>query len=163
MPEKSGKIKPALFGGVIMAVISQIPFLNFVNCLCCAGVLFGGFMAVFFYQKDLAPDQPRITNGDAVQLGLLSGLFGALIGIVLTLAMFYTIGNPGTRAMGDMILSFYDKIGLLDKIPPESLQQMQDQFDHPTLSPMTLLGGLIIDPLFGLLGALIGFNIYKEK
>jgi hypothetical protein len=163
MPEKPGKIKPALFGGVIMAVVSAIPFLNFVNCFCCAGVLFGGFMAVFFYHKDLSPEQPKITNGDAVQLGLLSGLFGALIGILLTLAMFYTIGNPGARAMGDLVISIYDKIGLLDKIPPESLQQMQDQFDHPALSPMTLLGGLIIDPLFGLLGGLIGFNIYKEK
>jgi hypothetical protein len=163
MPEKPGKLMPALYGGIIMAVISSIPFLNIVNCLCCAGILFGGFMAVFFYQKDLAPGQPPLTNGDALQLGALSGLFGAIIGIGLMLAMYYTIGNPSARAMGDLIMGFYDKIGLADKIPPEQLQEMQEQFDNPTLSPVSLLGGLILDPLFGLLGGLIGYMVYKPK
>jgi hypothetical protein len=163
MPEKPGKIKPALYGGVIMAVISAIPFLNVVNCFCCAGILFGGFMAVFFYQKDRTQDQPPLTNGDALQLGVLAGVFGAVIGIVMAVAMFYTIGNPSARAIGDLVMGLYDRFGLTDKIPPEQLQEMQNQFDHPTLSPLSLLSGVIIDPLFGLLGGLIGYNIYKNK
>ncbi len=51
MPEKPSKLMPALYGGVIMGLISGIPFLNLVNCLCCAGVMLGGFMAVFFTRR----------------------------------------------------------------------------------------------------------------
>lgn len=163
MPEKPSKLMPALYGGVIMGVISGIPFLNFVNCLCCAGVMLGGFMAVFFYRKDLRPTDPPVTNGDAVQLGALAGVFGALVGVVLSMVLHFALGGVENQAMSQMILSLYDKLGILDKMPPEALEQMQDQMKMNALSAMSIIPPFIIDPLFGLIGGVIGYNVFKPK
>jgi hypothetical protein len=163
MPEKPGKLLPALYGGIIMGVISGIPFLNFVNCLCCAGVMFGGFMAVFFYTKDLRPTDPPVTNGDGVQLGALAGVFGALVGLVLTVVFHFALGGLENQAMSKLIMSLYDKMGILDKMPPEAIEKMQDQMKESALSAMTIIPPFIIDPLFGLIGGVIGYSVFKPK
>lgn len=163
MPEKPSKLMPALYGGVIMGVISGIPFLNLVNCLCCAGVLLGGFMAVFFYQKDLTPGSAPLTNSDGLQLGALAGVFGALVGLVLTVVFHFALGAAAGEATGKIIMSMYDKLGILDKIPPEAVEQMQQSIREQALSPLTIIPSFIIDPLFGLIGGLIGYSVYKPK
>ncbi len=93
MPDKPSKLMPALYGGIIMGVISGVPFLNIVNCLCCAGLLLGGFMAVFFYKKDLTAAMPPLTSGDGVQLGALAGLIGAIVANLLDAILLTTVGN----------------------------------------------------------------------
>ena len=45
MNPKPDKIIPALYGGIIMALVSTIPFVSFINCLCCAGIMLGGLLA----------------------------------------------------------------------------------------------------------------------
>jgi len=112
-------------GGVIMGAISGIPFLNFINCLCCAGIIFGGFMAVFFYNKDLKPGDPPLMSSDALQLGALAGVFGAITGDILTVILHFALGNIVAGTTGGMIMSMYDRLGILDKMPPEALEQMQ--------------------------------------
>jgi hypothetical protein len=163
MPEKPSKLMPAVYGGVIMGVISGIPFLNLVNCLCCAGVMLGGFMAVFFYQKDLKPGDPVLTNGDGLQLGALAGVFGALVGLVLTVIFHFALGAAAGEATGKIIMSMYDQLGILDKMPPEAVEQMQQSMSDQSLSPLTIIPSFIIDPLFGLIGGLIGYSVYKPK
>ena len=46
MPEKPSKLMPALYGGIIIGLLSGIPFISLINCICCAGVIIGGFLAV---------------------------------------------------------------------------------------------------------------------
>jgi hypothetical protein len=163
MPEKPSKLMPALYGGIIMGAISGIPFVNLVNCLCCAGVMLGGFMAVFFYQKDLKPGDPTLTNSDGLQLGALAGVFGAIVGVLLTIILHFAIGVAAGEAMGKVIMSVYDKMGILDKMPPEAVEQMQQSMKDQALSPLTIIPAFIIDPLFGLIGGLIGYSVYKPK
>ena len=163
MPEKPSKLMPALYGGVIMGVISGIPFLNLVNCLCCAGVMLGGFMAVFFYRKDLMAGNAPLTNSDGLQLGALAGVFGALVSLVLTFIFHFALGAAASEAIGNIIMSMYDKLGILDKMPPEAVEQMQQSVREQALSPLTIIASFIIDPLFGLIGGLIGYSVYKPK
>ncbi|MEW6509800.1 MAG: hypothetical protein AB1428_02445 [Bacteroidota bacterium] len=163
MPEKPSKLMPALYGGVIMGAISGIPFLNLVNCLCCAGVILGGFMSVFFYQKDLPAGGPSLTNGDALQLGALAGVFGAVVGVILTIIFHFALGAAAGEATAGMIMSIYDQLGILDKMPPEALEQMQQGMRDQALSALTIIPPFIIDPLFGLIGGLIGYSVYKPK
>lgn len=163
MPEKPSKLMPALYGGIIIGVISGIPYLSFVNCLCCAGVLFGGFMAVFFYNKDLTPAMPPLTGGDAIQLGALAGLIGAIVGSVIMGLVMVTVGNVAGEALYDLLMSFYETVGILDQMPPEAVDQMYEQMTSAQLDPMTIVMSLVIDPLFGLLGGLIGYAVYKPK
>jgi hypothetical protein len=161
MPEKPSKLMPALYGGIIMAVISATPFISIINCLCCAGVMLGGFLAVFFYQKDLTIQTP-LTNSDALQLGALAGVFGAVIGTVLSGLIMALFGNVSAQFILDIIRGFEDKM------PPGTMDQIeQSMMQSQEIGVMGIVMGfvtsIIIDPLFGLLGGLIGYSVYKPK
>jgi hypothetical protein len=54
-------------------------------------------------------------------------------------------------------------VGILDQMPPEAVDQMYEQMTSAQLDPMTIVMSLVIDPLFGLLGGLIGYAVYKPK
>jgi hypothetical protein len=163
MPEKPSKLMPALYGGVIIGIISGVPFLSFVNCLCCAGVMFGGVMAVFFYKKDLPPDNPTFTNSDAIALGALAGVFGALISNVITGILLVTVGNIAGKAIYDLVIGLYDSMGILDKMPPDAVEQMEQGMMEGGLSVTNIILSFVIYPLFGLLGGLIGYAMFKPK
>lgn len=162
MPEKPSKLMPALYGGIVMAAISAIPFVSIVNCFCCAGVMLGGFLAVFFYQKDLTIQMPPLTNGDALQLGALAGVFGAIIGTILSALVLAAFGNISGEVVLDIIRGFEDQM------PPGTMEQIEQSMSQSAgLGMMSILmsffTSIIVDPLFGLLGGLIGYSVYKPK
>ncbi len=148
---------PALYGGIIMGVISTVPVLSLVNCLCCAGVMFGGFMAVFFYMKEMLPGMAPLTSSDGLQLGALAGVFGGIIASLLTVIVLKVIGNVN----GQMILSMMEV--MRDRMPAENWDEMQADVLATELSVFKMIMGLIIDVIFGLLGGLIGYSILKPK
>lgn len=157
MPEKPSMLLPALYGGIIMGVISAVPGLNFVNCLCCAGVMFGGFMAVFFYKKELTSEMPPLSSADGMQLGALAGVFGGIIGGLLSVIILQLAGNVG----GEMMLKFLE--GLKDSMPPEAWDQMERSILEGEVSVFNLIVGIIIDIVFGLIGGLIGYSVLRSK
>ncbi|MER3523413.1 MAG: hypothetical protein C4326_04930 [Ignavibacteria bacterium] len=157
MPEKPSMLLPALYGGIIMGVISAVPGLNLVNCLCCAGVMFGGFMAVFFYKKELTPEMPPLSSADGMQLGALAGVFGGIIGGLLSIIILQLAGNVG----GEMILQFME--GLKDTMPPDAWDQMERSIREGEVSIFNLIIGIIIDVVFGLIGGLIGYSVFRSK
>jgi len=160
MPEKPSKLLPALYGGLIMGAISGLPVLSILNCFCCAGILLGGFLSILFYKNDLTPTSPPLTSADAMQLGALAGLFGALFGTVLHLVMLVAVGN----VTNEILLNILRNMNL----PPEAMDQIESSLERSgalgLVSIMiSLVVSLVIDPLFGLLGGLIGFSVFKPK
>jgi hypothetical protein len=157
---KPDKFIPALYGGVIMAVISTVPFLSLVNCLCCAGILFGGFMAVFFYKNNFTPDTPPYTAGDCVAVGAIAGVVGAIIGTFLSVIFMKLFGNM----MGEFLVSTLKNLNV--NIPEEAWKAIDESLNM-VLSPFTIImlffKSLVIDGVFGLLGGLIGYGVYKPK
>ena len=157
MPEKPNKLIPALYGGIIMGLISGIPFLNLLNCCCCAGVLLGGLLAVFFYKNDIKEGMAPLTSGDAIEVGALAGVIGAVIGSILTAGFLAALGN----VTGDAIMGFLE--GFRDKMPPGTLEQAEQKIREGGFSILQLVISLVVDTVFGLLGGLIGFAIFKPK
>jgi hypothetical protein len=157
MPQKPDKLLPALYGGIIIGVISGTPFLSIVNCLCCAGVLFGGLMSVFFYKKNLTAEMSPLTSSDGMQLGALAGVFGAIVSSVIAALLFFTVGNIG----GEMVLRLLS--GFLEKLPPDAVAQMEQSIRQGSFSPGTIIISFVTSVPFGLLGGLIGYAIFKQK
>ncbi len=160
MPEKPSKLTSALYGGLIMGAISGLPVLSIVNCFCCAGILLGGFLSVMFYKNELTPSMPPLTSSDGMQLGALAGLFGALFGTVLHIITLAAVGNVSNEILLNILRNF--------SLPPEAMNEIEKKIgEQESLTglaiALSLLYSLIIDPLFGLLGGLIGFNVYKPK
>ncbi len=159
MPEKPGKVLPALYGGIIMGLISGIPFLNLVNCLCCAGILLGGVMSVFFYKNNLTAAMPPLTSSDGIALGALAGVFGAIVETIIAGLIMMAFGNVARQAM----MSLMDSSGIMSQMPPEALENMQRSMEEGGLSVFSVVMSFIVAVIFGLLGGLIGYSIFKSK
>jgi len=143
-----------------MGLISSVPFLSLVNCLCCAGEPPGGFLAVMFYKNDFTPDSSPFTSGDCLAVGALAGVVGAVVGTVLSLMFAVIFGNVAS----EFTLGMLRNSGL--QIPREFLDKAEESMREGT-SGITLMfsfaGALVIDSMFGLLGGLIGYSVFRSK
>lgn len=160
MYEKPDKFIPALYGGIIIGIISSVPFLNFINCLCCAGVILGGILAVYFYKQNFTPDTPPFTSGECLQVGLYAGIMGAIIGTILSSIFHLLFGN----VIGEFILEYLRTTEL--GIPEEVIESVEKTLSQQLtfLSIITdLILSIILYSLFGILGGIIGYNLFKPK
>lgn len=157
--QKPDKFLPALYGGIIMGAISAVPFLNFVNCLCCAGIIFGGFIAVFLYRNNFTPDTPPFTTGDCLAVGAMAGVVGAVVATVLDQVFLLLFGN----VLKEFILQFLESMNL--DIPEGALEEIRKRIEEVPTGVISifieLVFGLILYPIFGLLGGLIGYAVWK--
>ena len=151
---------PALYGGIIMALVSSIPFISFINCFCCAGIILGGFLAVFFYKNNMTPESPPLNAGDSMVVGLLSGFIGAVMGSILSMVFISLFGN----VMGDALLRWVR--GMNIDLPEQSLKALEDATRKSASVAnflIQLFAKLLVYGIFGLLGGLIGYSVYKPK
>jgi hypothetical protein len=160
MSDTQSKLMPALYGGIVIGILSGVPGLNLINCCCCAGVILGGFLSVLFYTRE--PNAPAITSGDALALGALAGVFGAFIGTALTAVMLGTVGGVILEFLRELL----DRFG--HEIPPDMLEGFEEAIGESlSLTPVAIIVTfakfIIIGPLFGLLGGLIGYAVFKPK
>jgi hypothetical protein len=158
--QRPDKIIPALYGGIIMAIISAVPFLSMLNCLCCAGIMLGGFLGVYFYKNNFTPDTPPMTSGDCMGVGALAGVFGAVFGTILSVVFLALFGN----IMGRFITEMLQNMNV--NLPEEALTAIEESMEQG-MSFISLIfqfmASLVIDAVFGLLGGLIAFSVYKPK
>jgi hypothetical protein len=159
--ERPSKMGPAMIGGVVMGLISATPFLNLVNCLCCAGVILGGFLAVFFYKDQLTPQMPPIAPSDGVALGALAGVFGFIVATLLQLAIYALFGPVGMEAAINLMLRLFESAGM--DLPPDAYEEMRAASRQSPIQPFGLLMSLITSVVFGIVGGLIGSAIFKSK
>jgi len=109
MKNNSVYFRPALFAGLVLAIINFSPGLDLVNCFCCAGLFFGGVLAVLLYRMDMTEGQ-AIMNIDGFYLGLWTGIFAAGFETVLNITIgpfiaeikFKMIKNLVARLLGGM-------------------------------------------------------------
>ncbi|MBW7855296.1 MAG: hypothetical protein B6D43_04550 [Ignavibacteriales bacterium UTCHB1] len=147
-----------------MSAISIVPLLNFINLLCCAGIMIGGYVGVVYYNKECVKFNVNITNKDAVFIGLLSGLLSGVIvsGFTILTAMFSDL-NPMVETT-----KMLTEMGI--PVTPEAeeiIKKLSMEFDKygfsPTLSIVTFVLNLIIYPVFGMFGSLISYSLIVGK
>lgn len=80
------KLKPALVGGLIVGILSVVPF---VSICCCIWAALGGLLASFMYIKN-SPTQ--VTTGEGAIVGLLTGAVGSLIYLIIQLPLALIFG-----------------------------------------------------------------------
>ena len=170
MLEKPSKQRAAILGGLIIGVISGIPGLNLINCCCCAGIMLGGAISVYLYQQEFITEMPPIESSDALILGIVAGIIGALITTALSTTLTFILGPVDV----EMTRGFFEKLiqRLEDRgvVPPGTIDQMQERFEEALREERSIGGilrsliyALILYPIFSMLGGLIGYGIFGKK
>jgi hypothetical protein len=171
--DQADKIKPAIIGGSVMAIISTVPYLNMLNCLCCAGIILGGIAAVYFYQKSLPQSEPILRTKHGLILGAFAGIFGAILETFITVFIIYF----STNYFNDIHIEIEKSIEGLQEDGtdiPEILFQVQGTIasfieeieQHGfsfVLTMIILVFNTLKNVLFGLLGGLFGVAILRKR
>lgn len=170
MQNKPDKIRVSLISGAVIGAVWAIPGLNLINCCCCAGVMLGGVLAVYLYRQDYTADMEPMESSDAVILGIMTGgvaAFAALIFNLLFLALFGDVAREMLRSFMGSLIEQMEESG---SMPSDALDQMKSEFERSIGQPRTVTGmladlfvNLIINPLFAMAGALIGYSMFKPK
>ncbi len=158
------RILPIIFGTLTMTLIAIIPILNLVNVVCCAGILAGGFIGVYTYWKQLHNSGIPLTTKDGGMIGILCGILSAIFvtgfGVIISL---FSHTNPMLE-----IMNAIDDTGF--QMPPEMsqyLEKFSNEFNEhgfsPTITIFSFISNLILYPLFGSIGAILGVSILNKK
>lgn len=149
----NNKLKPAIIGGVVVGLLSAIPFVNILNICCCLWAILGGVLASYLYIK--ASPNP-VKAGEGAVLGVLAGIVGAAIYIV--------IGIPLGILMGATMVTLIGK--LLENVDPRQAEQLRQQMGASQTVVAAILRGLFTAFLlvvFSTLGGLLGVPIFEKR
>jgi len=162
--QNANKLVPVLWSTTLIVLISVIPFINFINLFCCAGIILGGILGTSIYSRQLRQNNQELSIKDGAIVGILSGILSAVIvtGINL-LIILYSKENPINEVL-EMVKTFGKDL------PQEVYDQMNSfsaEFEKygfsPTLSIVTFAMNLVIYPLFASIGGIITALISRKK
>jgi hypothetical protein len=104
--------QPALIGGLVMGVLSALPFVSLGNFCCCLWVVSGGLVAAYVLQANNAAP---ITPSDGAMVGLLAGIVGAAVHLVLSVPIDLVMA-PFERTMAQRILEMTGNAEMRDMV-----------------------------------------------
>jgi hypothetical protein len=156
----TNKFQPALIGGVVLGLLSSIPFINIGNVLCCMWVILGGALAAYLYIKK-SPTPVQL--GDGAVLGALAGAVGSVVSIVVGIPLNILTGNAFVRLL----------LEWLAKMNPEAGERALEQFNRQTSAPffeqlaasvnVFTIVGILIYVAFATLGGLIAIPLFEKR
>ena len=150
----NNKIKPALIGGVILGLLSAIPFVNFVNLCCCAWAILGGLLASYLYVKNCpTPASP----GDGAVVGAITGAIGAVVYLVIGIPLAILSG----AAMREMMIK------MMSSLDPRQAEMFRAQMEAQGESisgiiVQSFIGALLL-VVFAVVGGLIGIPLFEKR
>jgi hypothetical protein len=147
------KLKPAIIGGVVLGILSVIPFVNWANICCCLWAILGGALASYLYIK--ASPVPA-TPGDGAILGAMAGLVGAVIAVV--------IGIPVSILTSGLITGIM--VSLMENIDRSQAEMMRERMIAGQTVVGAIVNGIILAVLlviFSTLGGLVGIPIFEKR
>ena len=149
----NNKLKPALIGGVVLGLLSVIPFVNFANICCCLWALVGGALATNLYVKN---SPTPASAGDGAILGVLAGLIGGAIVLVIGIPVQLAVG----ASMNTMIANFVESVN------PQQAEMMRQQI----AAGSTVVGAIVnqiisavVLFIFAIIGGLLGVPIFEKR
>jgi hypothetical protein len=150
----NNKLKPALIGGVVLGLLSVIPFVSAANVCCCLWAILGGMLATFLYVKS---SPTPATAADGAVLGGIAGLVGAVISVIL--------GIPIAMAMGPTMRNLF--LSLAERLDPRQAELLRQQFAAAgnnigaVIFNALILGLLLF--VFAVIGGLLGVPIFEKR
>jgi hypothetical protein len=151
----SGRLQPALYGGILIGVLSALPFVSAGNCCCCLWVVSGGVLAVYLRQQN---STFAITSAEGALVGLLAGVIGGGIGVILSI--------PVEAAMGPFMRQLLERMINSQPDFPSEIREMLERAGAGGTTALAiafkLCYSVVAGAVFGMLGGLLGVAIFKK-
>ena len=170
MLEKPNKFRIALISGAVIGVVAAIPGLSLINCCCCAGVWLGGVLAMYLYKQQFTDGMPPLESSDALMLGLMAGVIGAFVATCINVLILVTFGPVEAELVKSMIGKVLDRLSEQGSMPSDMVETLKEQVEQSIKDAgraSNIFGGLfitlIVYPIFAILGALLGYSIFRPK
>jgi hypothetical protein len=148
----NNKLKPAIIGGVVLGILSVIPFVNWVNFCCCLWAILGGLLASHLYVKG---STTPASTGDGAIVGAMAGVVGGVIVIIIGIPVSYLASGVMTGIL----------VGFLEGMNPAQADMMRAQMEAQSIAGH-IVNGFILAVLlivFSTLGGLIGVSIFEKR
>lgn len=150
------KLQPALYGGLVLGVLSALPLISVGNACCCLWVLAGGALAAYLLQ---ANQTTPITPGDGAVVGLMAGVIGSFVQLVLSIPVGIMMGPVQGRIVERVLENAGDM--------PENVRPLLEAMRHGGFSIVGAILGFFVFLFFALifstLGGLIGAALFRKK
>lgn len=146
------RLQPALFGGLLIGVLSALPLVSAGNCCCCLWVVAGGMLAVYLRQQNASVP---VTSAEGAYVGLLAGVIGGILGTVISIPMAMLMGPLQHRLLERILSSNPD-------IPVET-RDMVERFARSGALAFRLLFNILTGAVFGMLGGLLGVAVFRQN
>ncbi len=149
----SNRLQPALYGGLVIGVLSALPIVSLGNCCCCLWVIAGGALATYLRQQNSPYALPA---SEGALVGLLAGLIGGIVAGLLSIPLqAMTAGFQ--QQMIERVLSNNPDM------PSEVRDALQRVAAGTAVRAAGLLIGVAVDVIFGMLGGLLGIALFKKN
>jgi hypothetical protein len=143
---------------MFLGFLSSLPFINLANCLCCMWVLGGGAIAAVLLARQRAAG---ITYGDGAFVGVLSGLFGSIVGTAVHIPM-QIIATRIFGAEPQQLEEMLRRFGIDEQMKDWMLRMMSGEISLATIL-FTFFSYLVTWSLFAMLGGILTVAILNKR
>jgi zinc-ribbon domain len=151
-------IQPALAGGMFLGFFSSLPLISAGNALCCMWVLLGGGIAVVL----LTRQRPSgITFGDGAFVGVLSGLFGAIVGTAVQIPV-QIISARLFQSEQQRFEEWFRQLGVEGPMRDWLLRMASGEVSVATVL-FTFFANLLMWSLFAMIGGILTVAIMRKR
>ena len=154
-PGSPSMLKATLIGGSAAGVLSSLPLVGALNCLCCSLIVGGGFFAAYLYAQSCRSHGVEFRPGTGALVGLVAAFFYAIASTIVGM-----IFRPDV----DEVMSQMESMG--QNVPPEVLDWVTWflKIVGTPLGALLAFGfSLILGAIFSTLGGLIGGAAFKVE
>jgi hypothetical protein len=150
-----------MIGGLVMGLLSGLPYVSLGNVACCLWVVSGGALATYLYiRKSATP----VNMGEGALIGLLAGVFGAIVKLIVGVPISIMTGYPVEHSL----------INLIDRMNPEKAELYRQGLEYMMTKPFSeqffasvfSLGTLlwfVISMVFALVGGLVAVPLFEKR
>jgi hypothetical protein len=133
-----------LIGAIITLVLTNVPFINLINCLICAGFWVGPLFATWLYKRLSG----SLSIKEGIWVGVAAGVIAGLVGFLLSF-----VGAAGVAGV----------VNQLNAVVPVEDQIDMSGMEGGIFNVVGTLLGVGFDIIVGAIAGYIGALLFKDK